>query len=56
MCVRDEKTVAFSGDNGYLATAMDGKTINMELINALLDQDGPYAGHPGVSYRDLPPE
>ncbi len=56
VCVRDQKTVAFAGDNGYLATAMDGKTINMELINALLDQDGPYAGHPGVSYRDLPPE
>ncbi|MEY8311844.1 hypothetical protein AALA61_07565 [Oscillospiraceae bacterium 42-9] len=56
VCARDEKTVAFSGDNGYLATAMDGKTIDMELINALLDQDGPYAGHPGVSYRDLPPE
>lgn len=56
VCARDEKTVAFSGDNDYLATAMDGKTIDMELINALLDRDGPYAGHPGVSYRDLPPE
>lgn len=56
VCVRDEKTVAFAGDNGYLATAMDGKTIDKELLDALLDRSGPYANHPGVSYRDLPPD
>lgn len=54
ICVRNETTVAFSGDNGYYATAMDGKTIDKALLDQLLDRNGPYANHPGVSYRDLP--
>lgn len=52
VCVLDEINVAFSGDNGYRASAMDGKTIDKALLDALLDRNGPYANHPGVEYKD----
>lgn len=55
-CVLDETNVAFFGDNGYRASAMDGKTIDKALLDELLDRNGPYANHPGVAYRDLEQE
>lgn len=56
VCVLDEKTIAFGGDQGYYATAMDGKTIDKQLLDDLLNQEGPYKDNPKVLYRELSEE